>query len=142
MRPSDGPVGRPSLLGGAFRNWAGICGKAGIGAPLPKSGGSVGTFCEYLLLTKSAVLSALWGLSRGSTLLADPDRAESCEGRPDDCVAARPVGIGALICRGALMVGGPPLGRFSRFLRSEIPFPRSSDILIDEIVQSGGFGSW
>jgi hypothetical protein len=41
-----------------------------------------------------------------------------------------PAGSGALICRGALMAGGPFFLSLSRFLRREIPlFFFSSDIL-------------
>jgi hypothetical protein len=36
-----------------------------------------------------------------------------------------PAGMGALICRGALMVGGPFFLSLSRFLRKEIPFDLS-----------------
>lgn len=86
--------------------------------------------CEYRRFTKSAVLSAR-GLSRG-TSRRFPDRLDSLEGRLelDNVAAASPVGMGALIWRGALMVGGAALGRLSvRFLRSEMPFPRSSAML-------------
>lgn len=103
-----------------------------MGAPLPKSAGSCVILCEYLLLTKSAVLSALCGLSRGASSRF-PDLLDSLEGRPEleSVAAASPVGTGALICRGALIAGGgPPFWRLSvRFLRSEMPFPRSSDML-------------
>lgn len=105
---------------------------SGIGAPFPKSLGSVVIFCEYLLFTRSAVLSALCGLSRGTSPLFCLDRLDSLEGRAElDSVAApipAPAGMGALICRGALMVGAPFLGGLSRFLRREIPFC-FSDIL-------------
>jgi len=104
---------------------------SGIGAPFPKSLGSCVILCEYLLLTRSAVLSARCGLSRGASSFF-PDRLDSLEGRPelDKVAAARPVGIGALIWRGALIVGAPPLGRLSvRFLRSDMPLPRSSDMM-------------
>lgn len=49
-------------------------------------------------------------------------------------VAPSPTGIGALICRGALMTGGPFLLLSLRFLflRSEIPLPFSSDMLAAE----------
>jgi hypothetical protein len=106
---------------------------SGIGAPFPgKSLGSVVIFCEYLLFTSSAVLSARCGLSRGASSFF-PDRLDSFEGRPEleSVAAARPVGIGALICRGALITGAPPLGRFSVFfLRSDMPFPRSSAMVL------------
>lgn len=132
-RPSELPGGLRSLLGDlSLIYWLGIWGISGIGAPLPKSLGSCVILWEYLLFTRSAVLSAFCGLSRGASSLF-PDRVDSFEGRPEleSVAAASPAGIGALICRGALIWGGgPPLGRFSvRFLRSEMPFPRSSDIL-------------
>jgi len=84
-------------------------------------------------LTKSAVLSGRCGLSLGASDLLLPDRLDSIEGREEleSVAAASPVGTGELICRGALIsLRGPPLGRFSvRFLRSEMPLPRSSDML-------------
>ena len=138
---------RPSLLVGGLtslvwlfsRYWLGICGISGIG-PLPKSLGRVVIFCEYLLLTRSAVLSALCGLSRGASPLFCLDRLESVEGRPELVMLAAaipaPAGIGALICRGALMVGAAFFLSLSRFLRREIPFDLS-DILP---ARSGGYG--
>lgn len=101
-----------------------------MGAPFPgKSPGSCMTFCEYRLLTRSAVLSARWrgwGPRPSSSGPLLRDRLESCEGRPaDDSVAAPmpwPAGMGALIWRGALMVGAFFLLLSPRFLRSEMPF--------------------
>jgi hypothetical protein len=127
-RPSPPAVGLPSLAGSFSRYWLGICGISGMG-PLPKSLGSVVIFCEYLLLTRSAVLSALCGLSRGTSPLFCLDRLESVDGRCElDMLAApipAPPGKGALICRGALMVGGPFFLSLSRFLRREIPLDLS-----------------
>ena len=93
-------------------------------------------FWEYLLLTRSAVLSGRCGLGcDGGPSCLVLDRLDSFEGRPElgsevAAAAATPAGIGALICRGALMVGG---GAFflllsPRFLRREMPFC-FSDIL-------------
>jgi hypothetical protein len=117
-------VGRLSRGGSFSRYWLGICGISGMG-PLPKSLGRVVIFCEYLLLTRSAVLSARWGLSRGASPLFCLDRLDSVDGRPELAMlgAGRPavVGIGALICRGALMTGGPFFLSLSRFLRREMP---------------------
>jgi hypothetical protein len=97
---------------------------SGMG-PLPKSPGRVVIFCEYLLLTRSAVLSARWGPSRGASPLFCLDRLESVDGRPVLAMlgAGSPaaVGMGALICRGALMTGGPFFLSLSRFLRREMP---------------------
>lgn len=95
--------------------------------PLPKSLGNAVIFCEYLRLTKSAVLSARWGLSRGTSPLFCLERLESVDGRPpEDMLGAEtpgaPAGRGALICRGALMVGGAFFLSLSRFLRREMPF--------------------
>jgi hypothetical protein len=104
---------------------------SGMGAPLPKSLGSCVILCEYRRFTRSAVLSALCGRSRGASSFC-ADRLDSFEGRPElgSVAAARPVGIGALIWRGALTGFTPPLGRFSvRFLRSDMPLPRSSAML-------------
>jgi hypothetical protein len=100
---------------------------SGIGAPFPKSLGRVAIFCEYLLLTKSAVLSARcdglgWGDGASCLVL---DRLDSFEGRPEPGseAAATPAGMGALICRGALIVGGAFFLLLSpRFFLSEIPF--------------------
>jgi hypothetical protein len=78
----------------------GICGMSGMG-PLPKSLGSVVIFCEYRLLTRSAVLSALWGRSRGTSPLFCRDRLESVDGRPPlemlGAAMPAPAGMGALI---------------------------------------------
>jgi hypothetical protein len=96
--------------------------------PLPKSLGNVVIFCEYRLLTRSAVLSALRGLSRGTSPLFCLDRLDSVEGRELDMLAApspAPAGKGALICRGALMAGGPFFLSLSRFLRRDMPFDLS-----------------
>lgn len=98
---------------------------SGMG-PLPKSLGRVVIFCEYLLLTRSAVLSARWGRSRGTSPLFCLERLESVDGRPPDDMLVvdtpgAPAGRGALICRGALMVGGPFFLSLSRFLRREMP---------------------
>lgn len=112
-----------------------------MGMPFPKSLGSWVIFCEYLRLTRSAVLS--WpgrcglSLGRGASGGRCPDRLDSLDGRPlfwalESVAAPRPTGIGALIWRGALMTGGPPFLFLSlRFLllRSEIPFPFSSDMV-------------
>lgn len=99
---------------------------SGMGAPFPKSLGSVAIFCEYRLLTRSAVLSALCGLGCcGSASCLVLDLLDSFEGRPElgSEAAATPAGMGALICRGALMVGGAFFLLLSpRFLRSEMPF--------------------
>lgn len=113
-----------------------------MGMPFPKSLGSCVIFCEYLLLTRSAVLSCPGRCGRSLGLGASclcPDRLDSFETRPLFCalesvVALNPTGIGALICRGALITGGPPFLLLSlRFLffRNEIPFPFSSGILPD-----------
>jgi hypothetical protein len=127
-RPSPLVVGRASRAGSFSRYCVGICGMSGMG-PLPKSLGRVVIFCEYRLLTRSAVLSARWGLSRGTSPLFCLERLDSVEGRPElDILGAAmlaPAGMGALICRGALMVGGPFFLSLSRFLRSEMPFDLS-----------------
>lgn len=149
-RPSELPGGLPSAVWLLSLYWLGICGISGMSAPLRKSLGSVVIFCEYRLLTRSAVLSARWGLSRDASPLFCRDRLDSFEGRAElDTVAAPipvPAGIGALICRGALMAGGPPfLGGLSRFFRREIPFC-FSDILPARSVRypviEGMNGSW
>lgn len=57
-----------------------------MGMPFPKSLGSCVIFCEYRLLTRSAVLSCpgRCGLSLGlgGSTLCWPDRLDSLEGRP------------------------------------------------------------
>lgn len=131
-RPSELPGRLPSGGGPFSLYWLGICGILGMGAPLPKSDGSAVIFCEYRLLTRSAVLSAPRGLSRGAPPLS-LDRVDSFDGRDSfggrlalESAAAPipgPTGMGELICRGALMAGGPPFLDLSpRFLRREIPF--------------------
>jgi hypothetical protein len=132
-RPSPpAVVGLPSRGGSFSRYWLGICGKSGMGT-LPKSPGRAVIFCEYLLLTRSAVLSALCGLSRGTSPLFCLDRLESVDGRPVLAILGAEIpaaaGIGALICRGALMVGGPFFLSLSRFLRREMPFDLSDMVL-------------
>ena len=139
VRPSGFPRGLPSLVWLFSLYWFGIRGISGIGLPLPKSLGSVVIFCEYLLFTISAVRSAFWGLSRGASPMFCLDRLDSLEGRAElDSVAAPnpvPTGMGALICRGALIVGGPPfLGLSPRFLRREMPPFGFSDILPARLV--------
>jgi hypothetical protein len=128
-RPLELPGGRPSLVWLFSLYWTGICGICGIGSPFPKSLGSVVIFCEYLLLTRSAVLSGRCGLPcDGGPSCLVRDRLDSFEGRPElgsepAAAAATPTGIGALICRGALMVGGAFFLLLSpRFLRREMPF--------------------
>jgi len=91
--------GRTSLGWLLSLYWLGICGMSGMG-PLPKSLGRVVIFCEYLLLTRSAVLSALWGLSRGTSPLFCLDRLDSVEGLELVMLGAAtfaPAGKGALI---------------------------------------------
>jgi hypothetical protein len=131
-RPSELPGGLCSRVWLLSRYCAGIFGISGMGAPFPKSLGSVVTFCEYLLLTRSAVLSGRCGLACGCGASCRVlDLLESVEGRPEPGseAAPTPAGMGALICRGALMVGGAFFLLLSpRFLRREIPFC-FSDIL-------------
>lgn len=120
----------PSLLGGTSLYWLGIGGNC-PSSPLPKSVGSC-SFCEYLRFTRSAVLSGRWGLSRDASGLW-PDLFESTEGRaePEMVAEEMPVGMGALIWRVLMSepLCFPGLGRFSlRFLRSEMPLLRSSDM--------------
>lgn len=149
--PSPAGGGLPSRVWLFSLNWVGICGISGMG-PFPKSLGRAVIFCEYLLLTKSAVLSARCGRSLGTSPRFCLDRLESVDGRPVFCMEGAgmpvPAGMGALICRGALMVGGPPffLSLSPRFLRREIPFDFSfSDILPARAVftgQSSGGRVW
>jgi len=137
------PGGRPSLVWLFSLYWAGIFGICGMGSPFPKSPGSVVIFWEYLLLTRSAVLSGRCGRDWGASCLV-LERLDSFEGRPElgSEAAATPAGMGALICRGALMVGG---GAFflllsPRFLRREMPFC-FSDILPARLTDYGGEGA-
>jgi hypothetical protein len=71
-------------------------------------------------------LSARWGRGWGwpvPTSFLLRERLESIEGRAEDERAAGAAGMGALIWRGALMVGGPFFLDLSpRFLRREMPF--------------------
>lgn len=150
--PPEPSGGRTSLVWLFSRYWLGIWGMSGMGPPLPKSLGRVVIFCEYLLFTKSAVLSArcgLWGAPSGPGRVRD--LLDSLDGRPElDSVVPpmpAPAGIGALICRGALMVGGALFLALSpRFLRREMPFCFSDMVarVVGELQPGDGQmgGSW
>lgn len=136
-RPSPLAGGPLSLPASLSRYWLGIDGMSGMG-PFPKSLGKAVIFCEYLLLTRSAVLSARCGRSRGTSPLFCLERLDSVDGRPEDDMLVvetpAPAGRGALICRGALIMGGPFFLSLSRFLRREMPLDFSD-------MASVGYGS-
>ena len=138
MSPGLGSLDRLRSL--SFLYWAGISGMPGMSALFLRSGGAVVIFWEYLLLTRSAVLSGRCGFGcdgRASGRVLD--LLDSFEGRPEPGSedGATLTGMGALICRGALMVGGAFFLLLSpRFLRREMPFC-FSDMLPAEMTAPG-----